>query len=321
MDRVLSRLIVPIVFGAVVFVALAAWSNFRAVHESLLSMSWTVLPAVLGLSFANYAIRFLRWEYYLSRLGIERSWSDSLIIFLSGLLMSVSPGKFGEVFKAFLLRQRYGTPLSLSAPIVLAERLTDLFALLILAAVGAVHFGMGGRLVLIGLGLIVAFLAVLAWPRLVHALIGALARLPRVGPFTSKLIQLYDSAARLLGPAPLMLGNLYAVAGWFCECIGFFLVLQALDGSVPLGFASFAYALATVAGALTMLPGGIGLTEGSLAVLLTTQGLAEGGAVAATFVIRLCTLWFAVLVGAVVLLLFQARFRGLNPEALEASRS
>jgi glycosyltransferase 2 family protein len=320
MDRILSRLIVPIVFGAVVFVALAAWSNFRAVHDSLLAMRWTVIPAVLALSFGNYAIRFVRWEYYLGRLRIERSTSDSMIIFLSGLVMSVSPGKFGEVFKSFLLRQRYGTPLALSAPIVLAERLTDLFALLILAAVGAVHFGKGVRLVVVGMALIAAFLAVLSSPRLVHGLIGLAGRVPRIARLTEKLVQLYDSAARLLGPVPLVVGNLYGVLGWFCECIGFYLVLGALGSPVPLGFASFAYALATIAGALTMLPGGIGLTEGSLTVLLTTQGVDSGRAVAATFVIRLCTLWFAVLVGAVVLLAFQGRFRGLPVEALEASQ-
>jgi uncharacterized membrane protein YbhN (UPF0104 family) len=36
--------------------------------------------------------------------------------------------------------------------------------------------------------------------------------------------------------------------------------------------------------------------------------LAKGAAAAATLIIRMATLWFAVLVGAAVLLLFQGRF-------------
>jgi glycosyltransferase 2 family protein len=315
MDRILRRLIGPIVLGAVVFVALAAWSNFQAVQAALRSLRWGVLPLVLALSFTNYLIRFLRWEYYLDRLGIERAKGDSLIIFLSGLVMSVSPGKLGEVFKSVLLRQRYGTPIARSAPIVLAERLTDLLALVILGAAGAVAFGTGGKLVLATFGLIVLLLGAVASPRLVHAIVRLLGRLPWVGKPLGRasggLLGAYDSTARLLGPVPLAIGNLYAVLGWFCECVGFYLVLDALGTPVQLGFASFAYALATIAGALSMLPGGIGLTEGSLAVLLTGRGVPEGAAVAATFVIRLATLWFAVLVGAAVLLRYRSRFVAL----------
>jgi uncharacterized protein (TIRG00374 family) len=319
MDRILGRLILPIVFGVVVFVALAVWSDYRAVSSSLMAMRVGFIPLVLLLSLGNYAIRFLRWEYYLRRLGIECQRSDSLAIFLSGLVMSVTPGKFGEVFKSFLLRQRQGTPISRSAPIVLAERLTDLFALVILAAIGAVEFGRGGKLVLASLALILIFLGVLASPRLVHAIIGALGRLPRIGALTDKFLQLYESAAQLLGPGPLLVGNFYALLGWFCECMGFWLVLDALGSAIPIGFAAFAYALATIAGALTMLPGGIGLTEGSLTGLLVTRSVPAATAVAATFVIRLCTLWFAVVVGAVVLVVSRDRFRGLKPDAMASA--
>ncbi|MCL4370392.1 MAG: lysylphosphatidylglycerol synthase domain-containing protein [Chloroflexi bacterium] len=61
-------------------------------------------------------------------------------------------------------------------------------------------------------------------------------------------------------------------------------------------------ALATLVGSLSMLPGGLGAAEGSVAVLLvSTVGLASDLAVAATLLIRLCTLWFGVSVGLVAL--------------------
>ena len=62
---------------------------------------------------------------------------------------------------------------------------------------------------------------------------------------------------------------------------------------------TFIYAAMTVAGALSFLPGGLGVTEAGMLALLTTfgTGIARGTAAAATFVTRACTLWFAVGIG------------------------
>ena len=71
----------------------------------------------------------------------------------------------------------------------------------------------------------------------------------------------------------------------------------------------FIYATMTIAGALSFLPGGLGVTEAGMLALLAKlgTGTGEGVAAAATFVTRLCTLWFAVVVGLVALVLFARR--------------
>ena len=53
--------------------------------------------------------------------------------------MSITPGKMGEVFKSWLLKKRTGTPIHASAPIVVAERFTDLLGYLILVAIGGIR--------------------------------------------------------------------------------------------------------------------------------------------------------------------------------------
>jgi len=54
------------------------------------------------------------------------------------------------------------------------------------------------------------------------------------------------------------------------------------------------------------LPGGLGVTEAGMLAMLAelATGCNRSVAAAATFVTRLCTLWFAVLVGIVALLIF-----------------
>ena len=67
----------------------------------------------------------------------------SLRIFLCGLVMSVTPGKLGEVLKAYLVRRHVGVPVTRTGPIVVAERVTDLLALVLLLFVSSLLFRTG----------------------------------------------------------------------------------------------------------------------------------------------------------------------------------
>ena len=89
---------------------------------------------------------------------------------------------------------------------------------------------------------------------------------------------------------------------WFWECWALVFAARAFGAELALGEAVFIYSLATLAGALAFLPGGLGVTEGSLALLLVGRaGLERGVAAASTMVIRAATLWFAVAIGVVAL--------------------
>ncbi len=102
--------------------------------------------------------------------------------------------------------------------------------------------------------------------------------------------------------------TLVSLISWLFECLGYHLIL--LNFGIEFGFfwASFSYAFATIIGALSMLPGGLGVTEGSLTYFLVNKGVANNVAVTTTFIVRVVTLWFAVLVGIVSVSFYQKRF-------------
>ena len=119
-------------------------SDLPRLADSLRRWQWQYLPLVLAAVLANYALRFLRWHFYLRVTAIAGvSTGDSLAIFLSGFSLTMTPGKLGEVLKSFLLRQVADVPVSYSASLVFAERLTDVLAMVLLAAVGLGAFQMG----------------------------------------------------------------------------------------------------------------------------------------------------------------------------------
>jgi len=102
--------------------------------------------------------------------------------------------------------------------------------------------------------------------------------------------------------------TLLSIVSWGFECFGYYIILTKFDLQIDVLWAFFSYSFATIVGALSMLPGGLGVTEGSITLMLVQKGLSEHSAFAATFIIRAVTLWFAVLVGAISVLFYQKRF-------------
>lgn len=291
------RLMFSLLFGLAVYVGLAIFGDVRAMGESLRSFRWEMLPLIFALAFANYVVRFLRWTYYLRTFRISLPLRDSITVFMSGLAMSITPGKLGELVKCYFLKKMTDTPMRRSVPIVFAERLTDFVAIVALAAVGAVTFGQGQKLLWVGAGVTAAGLVVVMTRPLMTRLVDLVARLPRLDKPAESLHALYDHAYQLLTPKPLLTATAMGVLSWFCECVAYKLTIGAMGFSITLAEATFIYAFATFFGAITFLPGGLGATEGSLTGLAIMRGVAKDAASAATIVVRIATLWFAVALG------------------------
>ena len=77
--------------------------------------------------------------------------------------------------------------------------------------------------------------------------------------------------------------------------------------------------VSTLGGAASMIPGGLGAMEAALIAMLTHFGLPVASAVAATVLIRLATLWFAVAMGLGCLIWLQLRVK-LPAEARQGTQ-
>jgi uncharacterized protein (TIRG00374 family) len=235
------------------------------------------------------------------------------------MVMAVTPGKIGEVFKSYLLKRINGTPISSSAPIVVVERLTDGLAMLLLMALGLTLYPPARPAFIILVVLSVLGILIIQNRRLCEHIVVWIATLPFGSKIAPKLITLYTSTTRLLTWRILLISTLISFLSWGFECIAFYYVLLALgiEGSMLLLLqATFIFAASTLFGLVSFLPGGLGMSEASSAGLLVTLvGVSSGIAATATIIIRFCTLWFGVGLGVVALLWFRRRYS--SSETLE----
>lgn len=320
------KFFLPLLFGLLVFSALTLAGDAPHVADALRRFPAAYLPAILALTLWNYALRFVKWHFYLRRLVIPISLADSLGIFLCGLSMAITPGKAGELLKSILLRRRVGTPLTTSAPVVLAERLTDGLAMIGLATTGLVLYHQARAPIAF---LFVAFLAIIGVsqaPFARHRVLPWLQNHRRLARRADEIGRLFSSARVLLAPGMLVTAVAIGLVSWSGECLAFFLVLHGLGLHASwtlLAQAAFVLAVSTLVGSATLLPGGLGSAEGSsTALLLAVTSMHLTTAVAATLLIRLCTLWFGVLVGVISLWFFRGRLGGWSePRAALAAAS
>ena len=300
-----------LVVGAAVLLALVSLaSDLGKLREKLGEFSWWALVAAAGLAIGNYIIRFVRWELYLRDRGVRVPPASSALVFVGGFAFAVTPGKVGELVKAYLLRSMHGVPAVTTAPVVIAERVSDLIALLLLAVIGVAIYGVAVNVVIASSAVVLFGLLVLAWPRLAHGLIELATGPQKLRKLRDPAMRMYDGVASLTRPSILWWSTIVGAGAWMCECVGFWLVLRGFPGTeVPIGLATLIYAATTIAGALSFLPGGLGVTEGAMTLLLVEsgRGVDNDTAVAAAILTRLATLWLAVALGAVAMVFCRRR--------------
>jgi uncharacterized protein (TIRG00374 family) len=326
------RMVAGVLFGMAVYVGIAVWADVGAVADTLRRMPLWVIPACCALSLLNYFIRFLKWQRYLALLECRLDRTTSLLIYLAGLSMSVTPGKMGEVFKSWLVKKVNGTPIHQTAPIVLAERLTDLFGYLILVAIGGlatenpVTAGGYAWVFWVTLGGCAIAIPMVGSESLARIAVNVVSKLPIVGRLAPRVEGAFASTRILLAPREITMPTVVSVLGWGCECTGFWLIANAVvPDTVPYLYGVLAFAFSAVAGAvLVIFPGGLGVTEFGLGKLLVWKYTAAGvvleiarqSAAGVVILARLCTLWFAVLVGFVATGLFRRRFGKIETDEL-----
>ena len=289
------------ILAIVVFAGLAFYGDLPELLGQISSFPVAYWFMVLALASANYLFRLARWHFYLKVLGINIGFVASAAIFLSGLSMVISPGRVGELAKSYFLREKRDVPIALSSSIVVTERITDLISVLLLSAWGLVLIPYGWMVapaILAALGLFILF-AVSPWGS------DKLLRLPMPRRWRPFLSTSRDAFQQVFSLKPLAVALVLGVMAWLAEGCAFWLVLSGLDTTASLGHAVSIYSVATLLGAITMLPGGLVGTEGSMVALLQQLDLSRTLASTATFIIRVCTLWFAVLVGLIALVYVQ----------------
>lgn len=299
--------ILSVVFSAVGYLGFSLWGGWQSVSEAMLKVGVGGIVIALCMSSLNYALRFTRWQSYLRAVGHSVPGRPSLHIYLAGFALTTTPGKAGEALRGVLLKP-WGVPYPRSFAVFVSERLSDLFAVVLLSLLGLSLYPDAMPMIVLGIALILASFVVLSQRRLIEwALHWIAERQGKLMVVARHLLHVLLEAQRCHRPGLLITATLLSLLAWGAEAVAFYWILQWMGADIPLVFAVFVYAVAMLAGAISFMPGGLGSAEAVMVGLLVLKGMPSADAIAATVLIRLATLWFAVAVGGFLLFRIQGR--------------
>lgn len=267
-----------------------------------------VLPVVIVGTIIACGLRAMRWLWLLSLRGHVVPTVEGLLGYLTGLAFTATPGKVGE-----LVRVRYfgrlGVPHEQTIACFVFERVLDLLVLLSFASLL-----LGEK---VGLSVATGFVAIIlsvvisiAWfpglRRRIQRTLRAsgLRRMARIFRIAFRGI---EQTRQFLPPARLAPALLLGVLAWGVQCMGYALALLQLSIALPFSTLFAVSPAAMLVGAASMLPGGVGTTEGATVALLLKFGTAVDTAVVGAIGIRLGSIWFSTIIGFMAVLYLEWR--------------
>lgn len=278
------------------YLGFAFWSGWQDIVHAVGKVGFLGVATALSLSLINYCFRFIRWQIYLQAMNHPIPWWPSLKIYLAGFALTTTPGKAGEALRGVLLKP-WGIPYSKSLAAFLSERLSDLLAVVLLALFGLLVYPAAQPLIAVTAICVLATLLILANQGLLERLHAVIQGRSRMRTLLGYLFQILLQARHCHAPAVLLRATGLSLIAWTAEAWAFYLILRWMEIEISLTFAVFIYAASMLAGALSFMPGGLGGAEAVMVALLLWKGAGNAEAIAATVLIRMSTLWFAVGIG------------------------
>ncbi|NOR63943.1 MAG: flippase-like domain-containing protein [Rhodobacteraceae bacterium] len=284
--------------GLGMIIAYTGWEDTRA---AVARLGWGQFGILFVLSLGNYALRALRWHLLARALALRISLIRNAVIYLAGFALTITPGRVGELVRLRWIKRDTGIKILQSSPMMLGDRAADLAAVALLLLVAALLGlgGAGGVYWVAGLALVLALMA--TNPRMLAKLITLTWQtLGRGARLFASLRRAVRQLALFTTPQVVLPVLALSAIGWLLEGYSFYLLLSWLGIQMGFWMAVGIFLFSMLGGGATGLPGGLGGAEAVMVGLLTLQGVPLDAALVATIIIRITTLWFAILIGIIV---------------------
>lgn len=313
----------------------------NSLRAALGAFNWSLLPWLVLTQCLMILFRFIEWQYYLGVIDARRHISvfDSFVLFVSCFVLVISPGKAAEVLKSLLLKAKTGVAFARSVPIVLAERIIDGLAVIVLMSLAlllasdllslgvheGVDYGALSRVITFSsLAVIVSGLIIVQMRPLAYAVLGFINRLPLLRRAHAPLVTFYESSREIFQLRHVLPMTVVGTGVYFSSALCFIVVLYGFGLEVTWTtaiHATFIVGVTSAIGALSFVPNGAGITEisttGMLLVMIAPQEplMTPAVAAAASLIQGFFHKWLRVFIGLFVAVLFRKRLLDDNVSA------
>ena len=276
--------------------------DFNLIQEKISNFKINYLPLILLLVSASWIPLIIKWHFLLKNCQIEIPLAKSVAVFLSGMFFDITPGQIGALMKSQILKTSSNIPRTKTAPIVLVEKVYDLIGAIVASIIGIIILGIHHHLIIIGILVLSTIFFFMYYRPATELFFKRLIKTKFFSKYVENLSEFYEIIQKSTNVKVATICILLAVTYWFIvSAAGYYVLISfdinALDYLKVLAI----YATSTLLGAISFVPGGIGVTEGTLTGLLTLEGIGVSVALILSVMIRIFTLWYSAFIGFIAL--------------------
>lgn len=276
--------------------ALALWMVRADLRLVIATTPVWVIPAFMLFASIGFLVRLGRWFLLARTANLNVPAIGMATVYFGGFLMNLTPARVGELWRSWVLWRGWGVKYRRSLPLVICDRLLDLFALLLFAALGlGLGFGFHwpAAICLLAAIALLALIAVPGWARRAIKIVWASIGRPKPRLF-AVLLSICRNVTPVLSPVRFLELLSLSLIAWGMEAAALHLLMPTVGGEISLRTATATLGLANIAGSITPLPGGVGGQELTMTFLISRIGdNSAASAIAIVAILRLSTLWYA----------------------------
>ncbi len=298
-----KKLILFTIAGIGVYSIILLFTDLSLIAEKIKNFRSEYVPIIILLIFSSWLLLYLRWHLLLKNYNISIPQRKNFLIYFAGFALSVSPAKSGELIKSVILKEKFNVPHSHSVPIIAMERFYDVVGTLIVTVLGLWFLGIKYLPIITVVSAVLVLIFCMVYStKIFNKFLKILGKLNFLKKFTEPLTSSQQVIKESVKGKIAVFSSLLTVIYRLIESFAIYFVLLGfgVDSLHYLKIVAI-YSFSIIIGNMSFIPGGLGITEGSLAGLFSLQGLGISTAIVIAIVIRLFTLWFGVIIGFICL--------------------
>ena len=299
----LDNRIIPILVAAIGIYAIFLFiSDYNVITEKISNFKINYLPLILLLVSASWVPLIIKWHFLLKNSEINIPLTKSIAVFFSGVAFDITPGQIGTLIKSQLLKTSSNISRTKTVPIVIVEKIYDLIGAILASVIGIIILGMEFYLIIIAISSLVVIFFFMYYKPASELFFDRITKLKFFSKYVENISEFNEVIKKSTNVKVATICILLALTYWFMVSAAAYYTLIAFDVNILDYLKVLAiYTTSSLLGAISFIPGGIGITEGSIAGLFTLNGIDVSTALILSVMIRVLTLWYTVCIGFIAL--------------------
>lgn len=292
-----SKLWIIIIFSIIVYSAIILFADANKLSKELVNTKIEFIIISLIIVTISFVLRGYRWHIMLRRINGAISLRESLPIYLSGYAFFLTPGRIGEIIRSKTLEKHYNVPFRRSASTIIAERIYDILGVMLLGSIisfASIHNSVITYITITFVAIVYLLVFQKSFLFNIIQKFKDVKILNNFYPFLTDSIETLSLFLRFkIGGISVIL----TVISWILESFSVFVILYSFNVQIGMLEIIFIYIISSLIGTATFIPGGIGITDGSIIGMLLAQNLEYSQIILPVIISRILLIWYPFVIG------------------------